>query len=216
MIKTIRISLIIILLASISSMLITGCGTTTKLLGSWSKYPDKPTHFNNIAIIGVARNADIRKVVEDKMEMALRAQGIIANGALTFLPPDATKDNMERELVAAFLQSAKADAVMLISLLRREDQKETVSGGYYYNYPYSDVHFNDYYGQMRNYVYAPSYETTTTDLFLEVNIYSFPTGDLYWTAQTETADFSSVEITADQLSKVIVKELIDKNVLSAH
>ena len=211
----IKIYTLIILSIFLSAALLISCGTTTKLLGSWSKYPDKPTHFNNIAIIGIAKKADVRKIVEDKMEMALRERGIIANGALTFLPPDATKDNMERELVVAFLQSVKADAVMLISLLRREDQKETVSGGYYYNYTYSDVHFNDYYGQMRNYVYAPGYEVTSTDLFLEVNIYSFPDGELYWTGQTETADFSSVELTATQLSNVIAKELVEKNVLSA-
>ena len=212
--KTAKTFTFLILALFTSALIITSCGTTTKLLGSWSKYPDKPLHFNNIAIIGIAKIADVRKIVEDKMEMAMRSEGFIANAALTFLPPNATKENMERDLVLAFLESAKADAVMTISLLRKEDRKEYVSGGYYYNYGYSDVYFNDYYGQMRNYVYAPGYEISSSDVFLEVNLYTFPEGLLIWTCQTETVDFSSIELAATQLSNVVVKELVEKKVLS--
>jgi len=193
-------------------LVLSQCGTTTKLTGSWEQNPDETYHFKKIAIIGIAKVADVRKMVEDNIETLLREQGINAVGGLTFLPPEATKENISPELVKAFLTSEGADAVITISMLRRQDRKEVTGGGYYY-VPYSNAYFGDYYGQMSNYYYSPGYEYTSTDVFLETNLYSFPEGKLLYSAQTETVDFSSAEIAASQLSKEIVKDLTDKKVV---
>lgn len=192
--------------------LLAGCSTGTKLTGTWKAEPSASYQFKSIAILAIAKRPEIRKAAEDEIERLLRTQGINATGALMFLPPQATKDNISREIVLEILKSSGFDGVVTISLVKREDKSRHVPGQYYYVPDYS-IPFNDYYGQMSNYYYAPGYNEESSKVFLQTNLYNFPEGKLLWAAQTETtlAGYMEKEIVA--LAEALVNDLVKNKVI---
>jgi hypothetical protein len=194
--------------------IISSCGSTTKVTGSWKNEPEKSYKFDKLAIVGITPNADGRKMVEEYIEDNLVEQGVNAVGALNFLPPNANQENTSIELLHEYLNIEKSDAVLTVSLLRTKDNKQYVSGSYYY-VPWTQAQFGDYYGQMSNYLYAPGYQKISTTFFLESNLYSYPAGELLWSAQTVSTDVTDVKRGAQILAKVIVKQLFKDEVLEA-
>jgi hypothetical protein len=192
--------------------LLPGCGTTTKVTGTWKQYPDETFDFNKLAVVGITRQAEGRRVVEEEISDLLNGSGFRALGGLDFLPPNANEENLPLEVLIQFLDSEDVDGVLTVSVLRTKDTKQHVSGSYYY-YPWSEAYFGDYYGQMKNYLYAPGYSTVSTTFFLETNLYSFPEGELLWSAQTASSDVTDIRTGAKSLSKTIVNQLIKEKVL---
>jgi hypothetical protein len=189
------------------------CSTGTKLTGTWNSEPGKGYPLKNIAIIGIANNADIRKTVEDKMETLLDAGGFNTTGALMFLPPQASKENISREIVLGLLDANGFDGVITISLLKKDEESRYVPGSYYYVPGYYNVPFYDYYGQMSSYAYSPGYYEESVTYFLQTNLFSYPEGKLLWAAQTETSPMGGLDRTAADLAEALVNELINSKIL---
>lgn len=204
--KTLQGLLILLLIVT------SGCSTTTKLTGTWKPEESKPVTLNKIAVIGIAKKPEIRKIAEDAIERKLIENQVNAIAALEFLPPGASKENISLEIVRGFLNSYSFDGVITISLLSINDDRRYVPGGYIYA-PISVVPFYDYYGQMSNYLYSPAYYTGTVSMFLETNLYSYPDGTLLWSAQTESVDLYDKERVASSLAEVLVEALINDNVI---
>jgi hypothetical protein len=202
---TINILAIILVLAA--------CSTGTKLTGSWSAEPGKSYNLKNIAIIGVASKPEVRKGVEDAIETLLDSKGFNSTGALMFLPPHASKENITREIVVELLEFNKFDGVVTISLIRKDEESRYVSGSYYYVPAYYDVPFNDYYGQMTSYVYSPGYYEESVSFLLQTNLYSFPDGKLLWAAQTETNPMGGMDQVAAGLANTLVNEMIKSKII---
>jgi len=188
-----------------------GCGSSTKVTGSWKSEPDQVYQFQKVGVIGITPNINGRKMVEEYIEDGLIEKGVFAVGGLNFLPPNATQENTSLELLLGFLDMEMVDAVLTVSLLRTKDNKQYVSGSYYY-VPWSQAHFGDYYGQMNNYLYSPSYTKISTTFYLESNLYSYPSGELLWSAQTESTNVTDIKRGAQILAKVIVSQLFKDTV----
>jgi hypothetical protein len=187
------------------------CGPTTKMTATW-RASDDGQSFKNIAVIAIAKNLEARKTVEAMVEDKLIKAGIRATAGLTFLPPNATKDNIPVDVVKQFLLVEGFDAVITISLLGKEDTRRYVSGSYAYApaYAYS---FNDYYGGMYSYIYSPGYYAGSLDIFLETNLFTWPEGELVWSGQSETYDVTNLERSADTFSDILVKEIVESKVI---
>ena len=196
----------------VMALFIVGCGTSTKVIGSWQADSSKTYHFDKIAIIGIAAIPERRKIIEEKIEDLLRSKGINADGGLEFLPPNATYENITEEILFGFLKNERVDAVLTISLRRINKSTTYVSGTYYY-YPWNDAPFGDYYGQMKNVFYAPGYTTSSATVFLESNLYSFPDEKLLWSAQTESVDVTELNIFAETVAKAVVTDLLKRKVI---
>ncbi|MBU2651918.1 MAG: hypothetical protein KKA81_13395 [Bacteroidetes bacterium] len=199
------------LISSVLIILLFSCGPSTKITGSWN-YESEPVHFKQIAIIGIGKNPDVRKTVEETFEDMLTAKGFNAIGGLEFLPPNASTETLTKEVLIEFLKLNKIDGVISISLLKKEDDRRYVQGVYYY-VPQYDVPLTDYYGQMSNYVYAPGYYAGSEHYFLECSLFNFPEGKMLWSAQTLTSPFGSLQTTIDEYAKVVVNDLIKSGIL---
>lgn len=200
--KAFQLALIIILAS---------CGTSTKITGSWS-YDDEPVKLKNIAVIGISSNVEHRKFIEEDFAEQLLANGINAMGANEFLPPNASKESITKEILFGFLDSNGFDGVISISLLRKEDDRRYVSGAFYYA-PVADVPLTDYYGQMTNYIYSPGYYAGSETFFLECNLFSYPEGKMLWSAQTKTTPYGSLQETSDDYARVVVSDLVESGIL---
>jgi hypothetical protein len=205
--RIISLFVLILMFASCSS---------TKVLGTWTKSEGKHYDYHKIAILGLAHDAATRKVFEVAVEEQMLSKGFAAEGALDFLPPNVNEDNTSPELIKAFFKSAGVDAVLTISVLEVDDSRRYVPGEivympYYYTYTFYD-HYYEYY----EYVYAPGYFTGELDVFFEANLFDFETGELIWSAQTETMDLNKLDEIVHSFAAVLVDDLVKSDILVAH
>ena len=196
----------------LSAMLFHGCGTSTKITGAWSEYPGRTFDFDKIAVIGISKRAEGRKIVEEEISDMILKTGNYSVGGLDFLPPQANEENLPLDILLGFIKSEGADAVLTVSLMRTKDSKQYTTGSYYY-VPWTDARFGDYYGQMRNYLYAPGYTTVSTTFFLESNLYSFPEGEMLWSIQTASSDVTDIRKGSQSLAKAVVTQLLKDQVI---
>lgn len=193
---------------------LTSCGVGTKVTGSWTKAGYEPKQYKNVVILGIGAVSENRRMFEDEVETRLEAKGYPVIAALDLLPPNAAIGTITREIVRDIFISADIDGVFTMSVRHMEDTRRYVpSHGAYYTPYYSNVHFYDYYGGFSTYYYSPGYYTGSVKVFLEANFFDFETGELIWSAQTETTDVSNIRTMAMQFSDVIVEDFIRQNVL---
>jgi hypothetical protein len=190
------------------------CSGGTKITDSWSDQAVTPAKFKKMCVVGVGRVAENRKLMELTFEEKLDARGVNAIGALDFLPPNATKDNISKEVFFRFLDVEKFDAVMIISVMARDREvSSTMSVSAAGWVPQYNVPFNDYYGRMAAYAYAPVHVTTTDIFYLECALYSYPEGKMIWAAQSKTVPLYNLEQTIYQYSDRIIKDMTKRKVL---
>lgn len=199
-----------------AGLIISSCGSTTKVTGSWTKVGYEPKEYKRICVLGIGAVSENRRVFEDEVETRLVAKGYPVIAALDLLPPNAAIGTITREIVRDIFISADVDAVFTMTVRHMEDTRRYVpaQGGYYTPY-YSNVGFYDYYGGFNNYYYSSGYYTGSVQVFLEANFFDFKTGELIWSAQTKTVDFSSVKVAAVQFANAIVDDFIRQNVVPA-
>ena len=192
--------------------LLFSCGSSTKLTATWSAEPSKSYHFNNIAIIGIANRPEMRKSVEDALENLLDSKGFNTTGALMFLPPNASKENISKDVVIEFIKANNFDAVITIGLVRKEENTTYIPGQYYY-VPNYNAPFYDYYGQMNSYYYSPGYYEESVSYLIQTNLYNFPEGKILWSAQTTTTPLKQLSQTAYALASTLAQEMVQSKII---
>ena len=194
-------------------LLIGGCGTSTKVIGTWKKSEEIVYDYNKLVILGIAHNEATRKTFEIAIEEQMLSAGLAGEGALDFLPPNANEDNTPPELVMAFFKSAKVDAVMTVSVVHIDDSRRHMPDALIYAPYYTTYSFYDQYVEYYDWVYLPGYDTGELDVFIEANLFDFESGNLIWSAQTETMALNSISEIASNFSYVLVDDLVKSKVL---
>jgi hypothetical protein len=194
------------------SIILTSC-SSTRVLATWKENEEKKYSFSKIAILGIAHDAATRKVFEVAMEESMLADGYAAEGALDFLPPNATEDNISPEIVMAVFKSAKVDAVMSLSILEVDDSRRYVPGVIYYTPYYYTYSFYDHYLEYYDFVYVPGFYAGEVDVFMEASLFDFNSGKLIWSAQTETMDLNTISEIAASFSDILVDDLRKSDIL---
>lgn len=200
------------ILSLLAIIILAACSSSTKLLATWKAEPSQSYQFKSIAIIGAANRPEVRKSVEDALENLLDAKGFNTTGALMFLPPNASKENISRDIVIQFIQAGQFDAVITIGLVRKEENTTYVPGQYYYT-SYYNAPFYDYYGMYANYAYSPGYYEESVSYLLQTNLYDFPEGKILWSAQTDTSPLREISETAEALATTLANELVNSKVI---
>ena len=200
----------IVLIALLSS-----CGPTTKLTGSWTKPDYEPIKYKRVVVLGIGSNSVNRRIFEDQVQTRLEAKGYPVIAALDLLPPNAAIGTITKEIVMSIFESADIDGVFTMSMRHQEDTRRYVPGSSYYM-PYDyNTSFYDFYGGFNNYYYSPGYYTGSVQVFLEADFFDLKTGEMKWSAQTKSTDVGSIDKMAVQFADVIVADFIEKNVLPA-
>jgi len=200
------------ILSLLAIVILAACSSSTKLTATWKAEPAQSYQFKSIAIIGAANRPEVRKSIEDALESLLDAKGFNTTGALMFLPPNASKENISRDIVIQFIQAGQFDAVITIGLVRKEESTRYVPGQYYYT-PYYNAPFYDYYGMSANYAYSPGYYEESVSFLLQTNLYNFPEGKILWSAQTTTSTLKELSQTAEALAITLAEELVNSKTI---
>lgn len=188
---------------------------STKITSSWKADDAQKNNYNKIIVFGIFNQKDrsIRDNVETQLVSQLHSLGYNAVSALAEYGPKAFA-KLKEEDVAAQLKSSGYDAVLTTVLLDKSKEKDYNPGnvsyqpvGYRYN------RFGRYYTTVYDRVYEPGYYTTSTQYFLESNLYDLNSTDLKYSVQSKAFDPSSTSELAANYSKRIVKDLKEKGIL---
>ncbi len=187
---------------------------STQVISSYKDDKVTAKDYKKILVLGIFQQKErsLRQEAETKLVNRLKDEGYNAVSAMEDFGPKAFEKVSEDQL-AANLKSSGYDAVITTALLDKTKEENYQPGtsrlqpvGVFYN------RFGRYYSTVYDRVYQPGYYTTSTDYFLESNLYDIKSGDLIYSIQTKSYDPSSATSLASDNSKRIVQDLKEKGV----
>lgn len=213
----------------IVTILLQACTTSTHLTSSWKQDNAGTKSYDKILVLGVTERQAARSAGENALVEELRKHGINAQPSHAVFPEYRGKKATKEELQGSMAEKG-FDGIITITLLDIEEDQHYVPGStyvepayvyrrypVYYNrgYIYRDWPFYNYYSTMYQTVYEPGYYVSTTKVFIETNLYDVQTGELVWTAQSESVDPNGVQNLANDLAKAVVNGLEEDKVFGS-
>jgi len=154
--------------------------------------------IRKVAVLGVFKEPDTRKIFEDEFASRLRARGIEAVASHKFIPDTELPD---KDVVIGKIRKLGVDTVIVTRIMDMETVR-TVVPGRSYIVPTYYTNYGTYY----THIYQPGYTTTEGYAYAETNLYSVGDEKLIWSGRSET------ELTATRykLIQAFVKHMIDR------
>jgi len=216
-----------------------GCGSSTKIVGSWSDKEHKSIHLEKIGIAALTPNTSGRYLIERALVSDFKAKSINAVATYDTWPlagrigehPEIFKDSEGlKNLIKAKVAEQDMDGLMIITLIDKQTAERYVNNsnfyggpGYFggvYGPPGSIGYYGRAYGAYYNYfaysagtIYDTGYYVQDVTYFLEAKLFDAKNEILLWTARTKTTNLSSVENEAIKFSELIVKDILAKKVI---
>jgi hypothetical protein len=192
--------------AAATALTLAACAST-ELVNQWSNPAYTSPSFKKIMVIGVTKQAGIRRTFEDEFVAQLKAAGVSAIPSYLYIPQDGP---VGEAVLKQALKEAGADAVMITRLVGVQKKTE-IAPGYYPPDPAMAVHplyttaWNDYYEPPI--VYQSEVYTSETSL------YDTFKNQVVWrgTAQTTAPGNLSQEI--KNYAGIVISALKDKKLI---
>ncbi|RLD20831.1 MAG: hypothetical protein DRI71_09895 [Bacteroidetes bacterium] len=193
-----------------------GCYSTS-ISASWMSEAHHPRNFKKLMVIGMSTNVAARATFEDELVYYMRLKGINAVAASSVMPPDRALVNESPEVQKKRLVDEGFDGVFAISLLEKNESTKYVYGsndymptsfyGGYYGSFYS------YYPHMYSNVYQPGYYAASTEIIMNSSLFDVESGELLWSAQSDTSDPSSVDDAAHSYAKSMITQILKRKII---
>ena len=193
--------------------LLVACYPSTKVIASW-KNPGTTKTYHSVFIATLTSNTVSRSTIETEMSNAFSKKGLVTVKSIDEFPPTMKQDSTTKGQLLDRIKNKGSEAILTISLLRKETESRYVSGGYapvsHYGY-YSS--FGGYYNYAYPTAYSPGYYEKEDVYYLETNLYDAQTESLIWSAQSRTDSYGSVPTLAKEYANVIVEQMLRENVI---
>lgn len=190
--------------------LLSSCAST-KITQSWVE-PDNKKIYKDLLIIGVGESEQNRRAYESYFVEELKRIGIEAVASYKLIK---SNQKIERATVAKAITGLGIDGVLITHLLAVDEETiyrpsmdyMPMYGSGYYGGLYS------YYPHVNTYVHRPGYYTKHETFTIETNLYDVESEELVWSAQSRTFSPDSVDKVIKDLTKLLIKDLSDKNLI---
>jgi hypothetical protein len=196
---------------TIGALLLASC-TNTKISQSWVE-PSNKKIYKDLLIIGIGESEQNRRAYESYFIEELKARGIEAEASYTLIRQN---QDIDRNTVVKAIEGKDIDGVIITHMVAVDE--ETVYrpsmdympmyGGGYYGGMYS------YYPHVNTYVSQPGYYTTHDTYTLETNLYDVETEEMVWSARSRTFSPESVTEVIVDLTKLLINDLEEKNLIT--
>ncbi|MFN7573038.1 MAG: hypothetical protein ACK5TK_16540 [Betaproteobacteria bacterium] len=190
-----------------------GCAASTSIVNQWQS-PDPGPALTRILVVGMLRDASIRRTFEEEMVAALRAHGVDAQPGYRFLPDDG---DVPRAQLEQAVRAAGATGVLSARVLQVTQQTSVVpTAPAYWGPPWG---FYGWYGAAWGPVYAypvgafPAQVVTTQTVYGEVRLFSALEDRLVWAATTATFAPNNPRKDSAQFAQLIVEQLARRGLL---
>ena len=188
---------------------------TTIISSSWKspEHGNKPYH--NIMVWAILGETDstLRQQLETHLVNDLVSKGYYAISSLQVYNKKAYAKLTAKEIVEQD-NSTAVDAVMTLVLLNEEKEDKYYPGGYF-NQPVDRYgNFDKYYSNAIDRVLTPGYYVSTTNYFMEGNLFETKNESLIYSVQTKSFDPFNTEMLAHENGLLIVKDMIKKKIIT--
>lgn len=190
----------------------TGCSTSA-LINSWTRPGLVARPYQKILILGLINEPDrtVRVQIENHLAENLRKSGYVAVCACEEFQPNTFYGLTEAQMLAQ-MEENSFDAVLTIVLLGKEKDRRSRFG---INSSSSSYHqLWSYYQNAYDCVNQPEKYIETITYFWETNLYDLHDHGQVYSAQTRSFDPASVNSMASEFSDQIIKDMLQKNVLT--
>ena len=165
-------------LALLAALLLAACANT-RFTSQWKSPDYSGGPMRKVLVVGVSKQPSVRRTFEDEFVARLEAAGVDGIQSYTVLPDEALAD---RAALEAAVKSTGADGVLVVRLVRREQQTQVVQAS-----PAAPPTLG-FYGWYSG-AWSGYYEPATTYQYelvsLEASLYSPAQANLVWSATTE-------------------------------
>ena len=185
------------------TLLLTACSTGS-VNSIWTEPGGAPSHYRELAVIGIANKASVQRAYEDNFIGALKAIGVNASSGQAVASAAATERKRDKAIRKA-LERSGADGILVTHLIAEPDRDAEPPTrataipeayrrlGLYYNQVYRDVMTPGYYADYRK-------------LRLETNLDDAKRETLVWSGRSQPLDPDS-ERTIGQIIADVVAQL---------
>lgn len=189
----------------------------------------QPKAYQKLAVLAFLPARTNRAIVEDALEKAMQDQGIKGRVTYDMFPLAGDKKLIQKmnlnpeqvkDIVREKVTENGIDGLLTISLLDAQSEERYVEGSrfsvgvpLYSIDPVYAYTYTDYYNYAFTTISKPGYYVKSTTYFIESNLFDIATEKMIWTGQTTTKEPNSVEKEAAAFSKIIVDDLLRKDVL---
>jgi len=198
-----RMSIMLALLLCLSACV------STSLIDRWKDPTFSGPALHRALVVGVQKDQGRRRVWEDGMVAALSHEGVQASASYTVFPDKAPT----AEELASTAHRDGFDAVIASHFVGASQRNYWMPG-------YAGVGFGwqwRYWGYW-DAVYGPGYVETEYRADYQTDIFTVDAagGKLIWTGITRSVDLNSTQRTTDEISRVLVPELVKQGILTAN
>ncbi len=200
----------------VTSILLASCANT-KISQSWVE-PDNKKSYDDLLIIGIGESQHNRRAYESNFVEELMANGADAEASYKLIK---SNEKIDRSTVTRAIKGMGIDGVIVTHLVAVDE--ETIyrpTTGYAYGGGYGVGYGGGYYGglysyypHVNSYVNNPGYYTTHETYTLETNLYDVESEELVWSARSRTFAPESVQEVIVDLTKLLIKDLQQKNLI---
>ena len=183
-----------------------GCAPT-QLVSSWQDPRFSGPPLKKIMVIGVTKQAGIRRTFEDEFVQQLQAKGVQAVQSYTLIPEDG---EAPKERVAQAVKESGVEGVLITRLVKVERGTQ-VYPGTYPGAPYGG--FYGYYSYSWSGFYEPPQVYTYDQVTAETNLFEAKGDLLIWSGTTQTFAPSDIKKDTKQFVSLIVNTLVDKKLI---
>jgi hypothetical protein len=189
---------------------------STKISQSWVE-PNNTKVYKNLLIIGISNSEQTRRAYESYFVDELKSRNIDAEASYRLIKSDV---KIDRDSVKKAIKGLNIDGVIVTHVAAVDEETIYQPTGYAYSGVYGGYYGAGYYGsmysyypQVNSYVNQPGYYTTHETYTVENNLYDVSTEELVWTARTRTFSPESIDAAIVDLTKVLIQDLQDKNLI---
>jgi hypothetical protein len=202
----------ILILVLVMGVLLTSCGTTSEIKGTWVDEDYVGGELNDFLVIGVSDSTEIRKAFEEALVQELGKKGVRATPSISVMP---TNELISEETINAAIEGKKIDAVIITRLVSRDTALVTT--------PETEIEVEDPYNE-RFYMYydrshketrEPTYLMGDVTVTLETNVWETDGGGLIWSGLSQSFNPRNAYEVIGSVSREIVKKLEANGILGS-
>ena len=183
------------------TLMIAGCAST-ELTNSW-RAPDYTGPITSLVVVGVSKQASVRRVFEDEFAAQFRSRGIRAVPSYTLIPEDGP---VEEERLRAAVESADTNGIIITRLVQVESKLTVMQPGPPIGYPYGPYYYG-YYSRAWIGYYEPFVVQQYDVVISETTVFVRDRAGLVWSGITETFAPDNLRKETVEFAQIVINAL---------
>lgn len=202
----------ILLTAVLPIFFLSGC-VSENLMRTWSTTEEYDRKFQNLMVMGLVNNVNLRNDVENEVVLAARKTDLQATNGMSMFPPELGKPLQDIEAAKARMRKNGFDGIITVALIDVKAERYIGPNTAYEPLVYYD-RFRNYYFRTYDLVYRPGYFSQYSQFFIETNFYELKGGSLVWSGRSKVFDPSELVDFLPNYSRALFKELQEEGVIA--